>query len=193
MTSQIRFDPPGVAGLVASGTSLADAAERLGAPLELECGGKGECTSCAVRMKENPFALDEVTGAERQMLGEKRIFEGVRLACQAHARAGDCVVEILGRPAPDPDEEGEPAEGDPHARVLEAFEQLPTAEQLSTALELQLKVAGDLLGTLLETPMKVGEQVLSSIFGAPPAASEPEQKKEEAPPGKANGADEPHG
>jgi ferredoxin len=192
MTSQIRFDPPGVAGLVASGTSLADAAERLGAPLELECGGKGECTSCAVRMKENPFALDEVTEAERQMLGEERIFEGVRLACQAHARTGDCVVEILGRPAPEP-ELGDTAAGDPHARVLEAFEQLPASEQLSTAFELQMKVAGDLLGTLLETPMKVGEQVLSSIFGAPPAAGEPEQKKEEAPPGKANGADEPHG
>jgi ferredoxin len=192
MTSQIRFDPPGVTGLVASGTSLADAAERLGAPLELECGGKGECTSCVVRMKENPFALDEVTEAERQMLGEERLFEGVRLACQAHVHMGDCVVEILGRPAPEP-EEGDPVEGDPHARILEAFEQLPTAVQLSTALELQLKVAGDLLGTLLETPMKVGEQVLSSIFGAPPAASEPEQNKEEVPPGKANGADEPHG
>ena len=193
MTSQIRFDPPGVTGLVASGTSLAAAAERLGVALTLECGGKGECTSCAVLMKENPFALDEVTEAERRMLGEERLFAGTRLACQAHVRAGDCVVEPLElRAAPEPsDEGGEPS--DAHARVIEAFEQLPTAEQLSTALELQLKVAGDLLGTLIETPLKVGEQVLSSIFGPPPAADEPEQKKEEAPPGKANGADDPHG
>jgi ferredoxin len=189
MASQIRFDPPGVAGLVASGTSIAAAAERLGVEIELECGGRGECTTCAVRLVENPFALSEVTEAERKMLDEKRLFEGVRLACQAYVREGDCTVALLGHPSAEADAAGEPA-GDPHARVIEAFEQLPTADQISTAIELQLKVAGDLLGTLVETPLRVGEQVLSSIFGPAPAANEQEETNKEAAPPTSNGADE---
>jgi ferredoxin len=198
MTSQIRFEPSGATGLVASGTTLAAAAERLGVPMALECGGAGECTSCAVRMRENPFALSEVTEAERRMLGEARLFEGLRLACQARVREGDCTVEVLTEPAPPSDDrqegEGSATAGDAHARVIEAFEELPTAERLATAIELQVKVAGDLLETIIETPLKMGEQVLSSIFGAAPAAneppSEPEEKKEEASTAKSNGADQ---
>ena len=83
MASQVRFDPPNVDGLVAAGTTVAAAAERLGVGVTLDCGGVGECTSCAVQMVENPFALSEVVEAERRQLGEERIASGVRLAWAA--------------------------------------------------------------------------------------------------------------
>ena len=171
MTSHIRFDPQQIDGLVAAGTTVAAAAERLGIDVELECGGRGECTSCAVRVLENPFSLSEVTDAERRQLTEAQLSESIRLACQARVGEGECVVAVLHPAAPangaQSETSGEPPPPDAGAReqIFEAFSSLPTGEQLSTAIELQLKVAGDLLGTIVETPLKVGEQLIDSIFG----------------------------
>jgi len=167
MTSTVRFDPPGVEGLVASGTTLAAAAERLGVPIVLACGGVGECTSCAVRMLENPFALTEITSAERQHLGEARIAASERLACQSKVRSGDCVARVLDEHAGDATEsaEGATPTAGAHERILEAFEELPTSDRVSTALELQLKVASDLLGAIVDVPLKAGSEFVSSIFG----------------------------
>lgn len=171
MTSHIRFDPQQIDGLVAAGTTVAAAAERLGIDVELECGGRGECTSCAVRVLENPFSLSEVTDAERRQLTEAQLSESIRLGCQARVGEGECVVAVLHPAAPangaQSETSGEPPPPDAGAReqIFEAFSSLPTGEQLSTAIELQLKVAGDLLGTIVETPLKVGEQLIDSFFG----------------------------
>lgn len=180
MASQIRFDPPKVDGLVAAGTTIAAAAERLGVPIELACHGVGECTSCAVEVLDNPFGLSEVTEAERRMLGEERLNNSIRLACQARVHEGDCTLRVLVEPKgaaePGGERREEQTEGAPERareHILEAFSALPAAEQLSTALELQMKVAGDLLGAIVETPLRVGEQIIDSIFG-PPAAPDGE-------------------
>ena len=196
MASQVRFDPPNVDGLVAAGTTVAAAAERLGVGVALECGGVGECTSCAVQMVDNPFALSEVTETERRQLGEERIASGVRLACQARIREGDCVIRVLEQPKPDEpaaEAEGETAAGGGRERILEDFAQLPTAEQISTAIELQLKVAGDLLGTIVEVPLKAGEELFSSIFGPGPGEkSDSEGEEGDRPDAPADGTDQKH-
>lgn len=95
MASQIRFEPPGVDGLVASGTTIAAAAERLGVAIELRCGGKGECTTCAVRAVEQPFSLSPLTDAERRILSEADVAGGIRLGCQAKTGDSDCTIHVL--------------------------------------------------------------------------------------------------
>lgn len=95
MASQIRFEPPGVDGLVASGTTIAAAAERLGVAIELRCGGKGECTTCAVRAVEEPFSLSPLTDAERRILSEADVAGGIRLGCQAKTGDADCTIHVL--------------------------------------------------------------------------------------------------
>ena len=103
MASQIRFEPPGVDGLVASGTTIAAAAERLGVAIELRCGGKGECTTCAVRAVEEPFSLSPLTDAERRILSEADVAGGIRLGCQAKTGDADCTIHVLDvaeRPGP---------------------------------------------------------------------------------------------
>lgn len=95
MASQIRFEPTGVDGLVASGTTIAAAAERLGVAIELRCGGKGECTSCAVRVVEEPFSLSPLSDAERRILSEAEIADGIRLGCQARTGDADCTIHVL--------------------------------------------------------------------------------------------------
>lgn len=95
MASQIRFEPHGVTGLVAPGTSIAAAAERLGVPIELRCGGVGECTSCAVRIADGPFSLSPLTDAERRMLSEAEVGASLRLGCQAKVGDSDCSIHLL--------------------------------------------------------------------------------------------------
>jgi ferredoxin len=177
MASTVKFDPPGVEGLVAAGTSVAAAAERLGVPIELACGGAGECTSCAVRMLDNPFALTEITESERRMLGDERIAEGVRLACQAHVRSGDCTARVISAPS-GADEEPPPTAGATRERILEEVAQLPVTDRLATAFEIQFKVAGDLLSTIVEVPLKAGEELFSTIFGSAPENKEGDSSEE---------------
>ena len=178
MASQVRFDPPGVDGLVAAGTTLAAAAERLGVPMALSCGGKGECTSCAVEVIENPFSLSEVTPAEQAMLGQERISSSVRLGCQATIRDGDCVLRVVGKPE-DRAGAGEQATGerpegcatspidDVKDRIMGVFAQLPSSEEVATTIDKQVKAAGGLIETFVAQPIKAGEEFLSSILGSP--------------------------
>ena len=196
MSSQVRFEPQGVEGLVASGTTVAAAAERLGVPIELACGGVGECTSCAVRMVENPFALSEVTEDERRQLGDERLAAGVRLGCRAVVREGDCTIRVLGvKAGGEKGDDDTPGEG-PRERIFQEFARMPATDQLMTALELQIKVAGELLGSLADLPLKAGEELYASIFGRP-AEDESKTASETAPEGteKTDGsaADDPAG
>lgn len=95
MASQIRFEPHGVDGLVASGTSITAAAERLGVAMALTCGGVGECTSCAVRIADGPFSLSPLTDAERRLLSESDVTASMRLGCQAKIGDADCTIHVL--------------------------------------------------------------------------------------------------
>jgi ferredoxin len=174
MTSQVRFDPPNVDCLVASGTTLAAAAERLGVPIDLACGGRGECDRCAVEVFEGADGLSSVTDAERRELSVERLAAGVRLACQARVQGADCAARVVEQPAEAGRAAGEP---DPveaaRARIRDAFSSLPTSEQLSTAIELQMQVAGDLLSAVVATPLALGERLFASLLGStPPPPSE---------------------
>lgn len=175
MSSEIRFEPAGVEGLVARGTTLAAAAERLGATVVLECGGKGECTSCIVIVDENPLSLSSLTDAERRLLTEEQIVGSARLACQASVGEGDCVVHV-----PQPESAGGAA--DPSSardRIRDSFTSLPIGEQVAAIVELEVKLAGDLLNAVVEGPVRIGSDfvggLFNSIFGAPA-----EKKSEEA-------------
>jgi uncharacterized 2Fe-2S/4Fe-4S cluster protein (DUF4445 family) len=59
--------------------TILDHARRLGVQLSSECGGRGQCRRCVVRVEHGAEALSEPTAAEQAAdLGE-----GERLACQA--------------------------------------------------------------------------------------------------------------
>jgi hypothetical protein len=93
--------------------------------------------------------------------------------------------------------EGEEAPaGGARERILEEFEALPTADRLATALELQLKVAGDLLGAIVDVPLKAGEELLASVFGdakqAPENEPESQGKEEDRAETPSGGTDTPH-
>jgi ferredoxin, 2Fe-2S len=187
MSSDIRFEPAGVEGLMARGTTLAAAAERLGVRIELTCGGQGACTSCAVVVAENPLSLSPLTESEERLLTAEQVASSARLACQARLGEGDCVVRV---PPQAEAATGEAAEGetpaDARERIRESFTELPVGEQFATVLEMQLKLAEGLLDAVVEGPLKAGQEFVASIFGGS-SAGEADKAGDEPGPSDADG------
>src|SRR2546423_6645759 len=78
MSVNIKFEPAGITGVVAEGTYLWDAAKRIGLRLPAECGGRGECDTCAVLIEKGTTLLSSLTNAERVRLSPERLAAGER-------------------------------------------------------------------------------------------------------------------
>lgn len=89
----VRFEPGGVSGQVAVGTTILDAAHQLGVPLRSVCGRKASCTTCRIRVQRGESFLSEVNDKEARRLPDFRVREGWRLGCQAHLK-GPVVLEV---------------------------------------------------------------------------------------------------
>lgn len=93
MEVKIKFvTAAGPASVVAveKGTNLLEAAARAGVAVEGNCGGKGTCGKCKVRLQKR---LAEPTETEKKLLSPEELENGWVLACQR--RAGeDLVVEV---------------------------------------------------------------------------------------------------
>lgn len=100
----VVFIPSGKRGHFAEGTSVLEAARRLGVDLDSVCGGRGICGRCQVQLGEGAFPkhgiesrADHVTGwnAVEQRYAGKRgaLLDGRRLGCQAKL-LGDLVVDV---------------------------------------------------------------------------------------------------
>jgi uncharacterized 2Fe-2S/4Fe-4S cluster protein (DUF4445 family) len=99
----ILFMPSGLRGQVPVGTSVLQAAQRLGVDLESICGGQGKCRKCQVLPQEGEFAkhgiisranhLSPLTETELHHQSRKRLKGGRRLGCNARI-LGDLVVDV---------------------------------------------------------------------------------------------------
>ena len=93
---RVVFTPSGKRGAFADGTSLLDAARRLGVDLDLVCGGRGICGRCQVDVAEGAFAKHGLEFARAQ----RKPVERDRRALRRKARRSSA------RPAPRlPDED----------------------------------------------------------------------------------------
>ncbi|UCC69103.1 MAG: DUF4445 domain-containing protein [Armatimonadota bacterium] len=81
----------GRAGIECFEGTILEHARRLGVQLPSECGGRGQCRRCVVRVEHGAEALSEKTSAERAAA----LAEGERLACQARVlRSADIRVFV---------------------------------------------------------------------------------------------------
>ena len=96
MTARIRFEPEGVEAEVPVGTTVRDAAERVGAQLGSSCGGVCACSSCHVYVREGLEDISPVEMNEEDRLdGAFDVRPNSRLGCQSHLlKDGLYVVEI---------------------------------------------------------------------------------------------------
>jgi uncharacterized 2Fe-2S/4Fe-4S cluster protein (DUF4445 family) len=100
----VFFAPSGKRGRFPEGTSLLEAARKLGVDLDSVCGGRGICGRCQVSIGEGKFpklgiasSPGAVTGwnavEERYVSKRGPLAEGRRLGCQARL-CGDVVVDV---------------------------------------------------------------------------------------------------
>lgn len=86
--------PEGKSGEVPENLSLLEAAERLGFPLNHDCGGNASCTTCRVEVQSGGEQLSEIDFDEQDLLDREALSEPWhRLGCQARLR-GDVVVRV---------------------------------------------------------------------------------------------------
>jgi ferredoxin len=82
MSIEVTFEQDGGSGLVAAGSSLWEAAKRLGVGLRADCKGRGECDACAVMIVKGTEVLSPPKECDYKILGGDRVAAGERLACQ---------------------------------------------------------------------------------------------------------------
>jgi uncharacterized 2Fe-2S/4Fe-4S cluster protein (DUF4445 family) len=100
---QVIFTPSGRRGRVPAGTTVLDAARRLGVDIDSVCGGRGICGRCAVVPAFGTFAkhgitsvpdhLSETGEVEARYRWEIGLADDRRLACVAEL-LGDVVVDV---------------------------------------------------------------------------------------------------
>jgi ferredoxin len=155
-----KIDGEEHAGIVAEGTYLLDAARRLGVRLPVECGGRGECDTCAVVVEEGATLIATLTDAERTRLSPERLAAGERLACQAKVeRGGDLVL----RPVP-ATERGETTE-EAGSALRREFREMPLRKKLATLAELEAVTAYQTLDRIASLPYAVIEKGLDLLAG----------------------------
>jgi ferredoxin len=166
----------GHTGLVAEGTSLLDAARRHGINLPTECGGRGECDTCAVVVEAGAVLLSPLTDAERLRLTPDRLEAAERLACQAKAeRAGDLVL----RPVPQA-ERAETTE-ETARDFKEEFKRLPLRKKLATLAGLEAEMAYETLVRAVDIPFELFGKGLDLLAGRGRRLSQTERARRTPP------------
>jgi uncharacterized 2Fe-2S/4Fe-4S cluster protein (DUF4445 family) len=100
---QVLFMPSGLRGQVPKGTTVLQAAQRLGVDLESICGGQGKCRKCQVLPQQGDFAkhgivsrLDHLSGLTDEEITQQhknRLAPNRRMGCKAQI-IGDLVVDV---------------------------------------------------------------------------------------------------
>jgi ferredoxin len=155
-----RTDGEGRSGIIAEGTYLWDAAKRLGLRLPVECGGRGECDTCAVIVEEGATLLSGLTDAERTHLSPERLAAGERLACQAKVEHGGNLVL---RPVPFT-ERAETTE-ETAKEFREEFKRMPLRKKLATLVGLEADMAYETLVRAVDLPFDIFGKGLDLLAG----------------------------
>jgi 2Fe-2S ferredoxin len=95
MMPRVTFlHPDGTSGEVPADLSLLEAAERLGFPLNHDCGGNASCTTCRVDVIAGSENLSDIDFDEQDLLDREALTEPYhRLGCQARV-LGDVIVQV---------------------------------------------------------------------------------------------------
>jgi len=102
-TVRVVFQPAGRQGDVAAGSTLLEAARRLGVEIESICGGHQTCGKCKVLVEEGDFAKFSLRSAagnltppgerEIEYAAKRNFADGARLSCACQV-TGDLVIRV---------------------------------------------------------------------------------------------------
>jgi len=166
MSVEIKFEPGGPSGLVAEGTSILDAARRLGFNIP-NCG---ECDgACAVRIVTGAALLSDLTEVERKQLSPERLGGGERLACQCKVeRGGELVLRLVA-------ETERPRTAEEKTRDLKKeFSELPFDRKLATLMQLETIAVTQAFDKITDASVSLGKKIFDSVL---PSDSAPDNQR----------------
>ncbi|NLD04768.1 MAG: DUF4445 domain-containing protein [Synergistaceae bacterium] len=94
----ILFQPDGVSADVTTGTTVMDAASKVGVKINRHCGGVGVCGKCRISAIKGGEFLNPITPTETKRLKSEEIASGVRLSCCAKVEGSGTVhvIDMVG-------------------------------------------------------------------------------------------------
>jgi len=171
MSVEIKFEPDGPGGSVAEGTGILDAATRLGFHIPADCGGRGECDSCAVTVITGASLLSALTEGERKELSPERLAGGERLACQCKAeRGGELSLRLVA-----PSERARTAD-EKTAALRKEFSELPFERKVSTLIQLETIAMSQALDTIADRSVAFGKLIFDTVL---PDSDRPKDDQEQ--------------
>ena len=90
MKYPILFLPNNITTHAPEGTTVFNAANWAGLPIDSTCGGRGTCGKCKVQFAQG---ANTITDADRKYLSATELAEGWRLSCRAPIH-GECIVNV---------------------------------------------------------------------------------------------------
>jgi ferredoxin len=159
---------------VAEGTSVVDAARRLGFAIP-DCG---DCDgTCAIRIVTGMTLLSDLTDIERTQLSPERLAAGERLACQTQAeRSGELVIRLVAQ-----SERARTSHEKAHD-LKQEFSALPFDRKIATLMQLEGIAATEVFNKITDASVSLGKKILDSVLpdDAAKSADSGAPKKEKA-------------
>lgn len=145
----IKFERENLAGIVAIGTYLSDAARRFG--IELQNEEFEEEVFSVVKIVKGSDLLSAPTKIENELLTEQRRNQGERLAEQAKIeKAGEIIIMSTEKKV-----EEKPTEQETQESYRKDFEALPLQKKISSLLELEAIALSETLSFIINSPSKI--------------------------------------
>jgi len=159
MSVEIKFEPDGPSGLVAEGTSILDAAKRLGFQIPADCEGRGECDTCAVKIITGATLLSALTDGERKQLSVERLAGGERLACQCKVEhGGELTMRLVAQT-----ERARTAD-EKTADLRKEFSELPFERKMATLIQLETIAMTQALDTIADRSVAFGKMIVDTVL-----------------------------
>ncbi len=181
---ELKFEREDLAGLVAVGTYLSDAARRFG--IELQGEQFDEKDYSVVKIIKGSELLSAPTKTESDLLSDDRRKQGERLAEQAKIeKAGEIIVMSTEKKAAE-----KPTEEEKQEQYRKDFEELPLQKKIASLLELESITLSETLSFIINSPQKIvsmGMDVLAEMG----LKLEDDAKKQNRPEEHQNGDGEP--
>jgi ferredoxin len=150
---EIKFERENRDGIGVAQSYLIDAARRLG--VEVTCERLGLTDDCAVTIRNGGDLLTEPTKAEKEVLGDKRLKKGERLACQAKLEKNGEIVVVTAekkKEAPTPAEDAE--------EYRKKFAELPLEKKIADLVRLEAIALSETFSFILNSPSHIIGKVM---------------------------------
>ncbi|MEO6590148.1 MAG: hypothetical protein ABIP06_12680 [Pyrinomonadaceae bacterium] len=150
---EIKFERENRDGIAVAQSYLIDAARRLG--VEITCERLGLTDECAVTIKKGGNLLSDPTKAEKEVLGDKRLKKGERLACQTKLEKNGEIVILTAEKKQEEKTEAEDAE-----EYRKKFAELPLEKKIADLVRLEALALSETFNFILNSPSHIVSKVM---------------------------------